>query len=54
MLQLDTNYDSPGYDGTANMSYRNILEGFANPNDGIAGSKIKRLIDFESSLHLPQ
>jgi len=37
MFQIGTSYDTPSYDRTANMSHRNVLEGFADPNSGISG-----------------
>ena len=43
MFQLKTDYDTPTYDKAANSSHRNILEGFANPNDGIAGKNFSNI-----------
>ena len=37
MFETGTSYDTPAFDRTADMSLRNILEGFANPNNGIRG-----------------
>ena len=38
MLDLDTRYDTPDFDDSANASFRNILEGFADPNNGVASN----------------
>ena len=40
MFAMDADYDTPPYDLTSNMSFRNMFEGFANPNDGSYSKKM--------------
>ncbi|XP_069748568.1 tyrosinase [Narcine bancroftii] len=44
-----TEYETPPFDKFANYSFRNTLEGFANPNDGIANASQSGL---HNALHI--
>jgi len=37
VLILGDMYDTPNFDTSANQSYRNLLEGFARTDNGVAG-----------------